>query len=130
VDELAKRIAAAGGPSLRVVRIGEPSRSDPQARTLALSSVEVEESAEIRKQLAKAEAEAAETSVVREKRHAEALAAAEAKSVSEALLAEILERRRLWAAELQAAAPGPEDEGSVAGISEVDAEVDFISAAR
>ena len=40
IDELSKRTKAVGGGKFVVVRLGEPSRSDPEAQCLALSSIE------------------------------------------------------------------------------------------
>ena len=42
IDELSKRSKAVGGSKFVVVRLGEPSRSDPEAQCLALSSIEGE----------------------------------------------------------------------------------------
>ena len=50
IDELSKRTKATGGEALVVVRLGEPSRSDPEAQRMALSSIEGSRAANLKKQ--------------------------------------------------------------------------------
>lgn len=69
VDELSKRIKQMGGDGLTVVRLGEPGRSDPEARALALSALEGKEAADIRRRLEEVHAAVEEGRVARERWH-------------------------------------------------------------
>lgn len=83
IDELSKRVKAVGGRQMTVVRLGEPSRNDPEAMELALDNLESSRVAAIREEMKQVQQQVTEQRRARDAYHITGTAAHKAMKKAE-----------------------------------------------